>query len=218
MRLLPVSATSTRPSPSTATALGACSSALVATAPSPENPGVPVPAILVMLPSVSTRITRWFSVSAMNTRPWPSIARPCGSASAACVAAFSVPTAVVAVHTVRTHMSQPSLALRLPSSQRLALIELAVAAHLELPAVAAAAVARDLVAVVAGLADVDVAVAAQAGVADAALARAAAAVRRTAGIAVCVAFAGLDVGRRGAGVLHAHAAGRAVQVAARHER
>ena len=116
IRAFCVSTMNTRPMPSTATAAGNDSSALVATPPSPPNPGVPVPATLVRLPSASTRSTRWLSVSAMNARPRPSTAIPCGSASAVRVASISAPTTVDAVHAVRLHASQPSAALWLPSS------------------------------------------------------------------------------------------------------
>jgi len=52
------------PAASTATATGELSVALVAALPSPEYPGVPFPATVLMLPPETLR-TRWFAVSAI---------------------------------------------------------------------------------------------------------------------------------------------------------
>src|SRR3990172_215060 len=82
----------TLPPPSTATPNGLYSWALVAAAPSPENPGVPVPAIVLINPvPPSTRRTRWLEESAINTLPPPSTATPYGLYSWALVAAGPAP-------------------------------------------------------------------------------------------------------------------------------
>src|SRR3990172_6505759 len=78
-RSLKESATNTLPTPSTATPYGEFSWAPVAAPPSPENPGVPVPAMVLINPvTASTRRTRWLAMSAMNTLPTPSTATPVG--------------------------------------------------------------------------------------------------------------------------------------------
>ena len=51
----------TLPDASVATPVGLLSSALMAGPPSPEEPGRPVPASVVMMPPRLTRRTRWLS-------------------------------------------------------------------------------------------------------------------------------------------------------------
>src|SRR3990172_3741783 len=82
----------TSPTPSTATSNGKYSWALVAAAPTPKNPEVPLPAKVLINPvTASTRRTRWLKVSAMNTLPAPSTATPYGKYSWALVAAAPSP-------------------------------------------------------------------------------------------------------------------------------
>src|SRR3990172_1853797 len=91
-RWLEVSAMNTLPAPSTATPYGLYSWALVAAAPSPENPKVPVPAIVLINPGpASTLRIRWLAESAINTLPPPSTATPYGLYSWALVAAAPSP-------------------------------------------------------------------------------------------------------------------------------
>jgi hypothetical protein len=86
MRSLNESAMKRLPSASTTTPWGLFSSALVATPPSSENPGIPVPATVVMMPVASTRRMRLLVVSAMKTLPSASAATPKGLYSWALVA------------------------------------------------------------------------------------------------------------------------------------
>src|SRR3990172_5554260 len=91
-RWLEVSAMNTLPPPSTATPIGEPSRAPAAAAPSPENPAIPVPAIVLINPvTASIRRTRWLEASAMNTLPTPSTATPYGKFSWAPVAAAPSP-------------------------------------------------------------------------------------------------------------------------------
>src|ERR1017187_950223 len=57
---------------------GLANCALVAGPPSPEKPGDPVPATLVIVPSGATLRMRWFQQSAMYKLPALSTAMPCG--------------------------------------------------------------------------------------------------------------------------------------------
>src|SRR3990172_715791 len=82
----------TLPLPSTATPYGLFSLALVAAAPSPENPLIPVQAIVLINPvPASTRRIRWLKVSAIYTLPLPSTPTPNGEYSWAPVAAKPSP-------------------------------------------------------------------------------------------------------------------------------
>src|SRR5437764_638988 len=76
----------TLPAASTATSLGILNSAEVAGPPSPLNPSLPLPAIVVMVPAVSTLRIRRFPASAMYTLPAGSTATPLGSYNEAEVA------------------------------------------------------------------------------------------------------------------------------------
>src|SRR5260370_22094818 len=67
----------TAPDPPTATPFGALSCAMVASDPSPANPGPP-PATVVIEPLVSTLRIRWFEVSAIYKFPVASSANPLG--------------------------------------------------------------------------------------------------------------------------------------------
>src|SRR5262249_57417908 len=78
MRALPVSALKRFPALSTATALGPVNCALMAGPPSPEDPGEPLPASVVMIPSEETLRMRGFSESAKKRFPAPSTATPSG--------------------------------------------------------------------------------------------------------------------------------------------
>src|SRR5881296_1293217 len=86
IRLLPSSAMYTFPAGSTATPTGKLNSAEVAGPPSPLNPSLPLPAIVVMIPAVSTLRIRRFPASAMYTLPAGSTATPLGSYNEAEVA------------------------------------------------------------------------------------------------------------------------------------
>jgi hypothetical protein len=87
IRLLNVSAMNRLPAASSAMPQGRCSEAAVGSPPSPPKPALPLPATVAMLPVAgSTTRIRWLSVSAMNSRPSPSIAMSRGHASDASVA------------------------------------------------------------------------------------------------------------------------------------
>ena len=86
MRWLARSAMKKLPLPSTATPLGKAKPALVAGAPSPLKPEMPLPATVVMMPEVSTLRMRLLFRSAMKRLPAPSTATPVGKAKLALVA------------------------------------------------------------------------------------------------------------------------------------
>src|SRR5580700_7251360 len=76
IRLFPASSMYTLPLASTTTPMGPESSASAAAPPSPLNPAIPFPATRDNCPLVSNRTTTEYVVSAMNTFPAPSTARP----------------------------------------------------------------------------------------------------------------------------------------------
>src|SRR6266705_3023330 len=86
IRLFPRSEMYTLPAASTATPLGSFNDAEVAGPPSPLNPSLPLPAIVVIVPAVSTLRIRRFPASAMYTLPAGSTATPLGSYNEAEVA------------------------------------------------------------------------------------------------------------------------------------
>ena len=114
------------PSAVTAMPAGWASSACVAGLPSPVNPGVPVPATVVIVPSAETRRIRLLTVSAIRKPPSGSEATPCGAASCALVAgppspkepADPVPATVVIVPSAATLRMQllSASAIRKPPS------------------------------------------------------------------------------------------------------
>ncbi len=77
-RLLPVSAMIRFPALSNVRRCGWLNSALVAGPPSPEDPAVPLPATVVMMPLLSILRIRLFRESAIYTLPAPSRATPIG--------------------------------------------------------------------------------------------------------------------------------------------
>src|SRR4051794_9198434 len=85
-RRLPESAIRKPPSAVAATASGALSAAAVAAPPSPENPGVPVPAAVVIVPAADTRRPRALSRSAISNPPSAVSVIPTGRLSSAPVA------------------------------------------------------------------------------------------------------------------------------------
>src|SRR5262245_12546533 len=85
-RKLPVSAITRPPSAVGPTAYGRLICAAVAGPPSPENPRVPVPATVVIVPLGDTRRIRELPVSAIRNPPAGSAATPLGAEIAAAVA------------------------------------------------------------------------------------------------------------------------------------
>ncbi len=125
-RALRRSAIKRLPALSNAMPVGFCSCALVARPPSPLNPGVPVPATVVMTPLVFTIRTRALRRSAIKRLPALSNAIPVGFCSCALVArppsplnpGVPVPATVVMtplVFTIRTRALRRSAIKRLPA-------------------------------------------------------------------------------------------------------
>src|SRR5579872_5827370 len=85
------SVTYTLPDPSTAIPSGESNCALEAIPPSPEKPGIPVPAMVLMTPPLETKRTRWLLVSAINKFPPASTATPYGALNSALAAALPSP-------------------------------------------------------------------------------------------------------------------------------
>src|SRR5665213_739847 len=105
----------TLPDPSMAMSYGPLSCALAEGPPSPENPGAPFPAAVVMVPLGETFQTMLPLKSAMRRLPDPSTATPVGPSNCALVA--GPPATVVmtpVVETLRTRWLPRSATKKLP--------------------------------------------------------------------------------------------------------